>query len=75
MPDDGEIVRDEQEREVVALLNVAKEVQDLCLDRHVERGDGFIADEKLRPQHERAGDPDPLPLAATEHVRVALSRV
>ena len=75
MPHDSEIVRDKQEREVVALLNVTKKVQDLRLDRDVERRDGFIADEKLRPQHERASDPDPLPLAAAEHMRVAPSGV
>ena len=49
-----------------------EQVEDLRLDRDVERGDGLVGDDELRLQRERAGDPDALALAAGELVRVAV---
>ena len=51
---------------------VAQQVQDLRLDRDVERGDRLVADDELRAERERARDADALALAARELVRVAL---
>ena len=65
-----EVVRDEQIREVELPLQVVQEVQDLCLDRDVERRHGFVAHDQLRTQRERSGDADPLPLTTRELVRV-----
>ena len=54
------------------MLQVVEQVDDLRLDRHVERGDRLVGDDQLRPQRERAGDADALALAAGELVRVAV---
>ena len=42
VPHDGEIVGDEQIREAELLLQVPEEVQDLRLDRDVDRGHGLV---------------------------------
>src|SRR5215472_6855603 len=46
--DDAEIVRDHDDRGIEALLQVAHEIEDLRLDRHVERGRRLVGDEQLR---------------------------
>ena len=71
MGDGGQIVGDEQIGQVELRLQFFQEVEDLRLDRHVERRDRLVADDELRMQHQRPGDRDPLPLAAAEGVRVA----
>ncbi len=53
-------------------LQVAQQVQHLRLDRDVQRRDGLVGDQQLRFQRQRAGDADPLALAAGELVRVAV---
>ena len=72
MAHDAEIVRDEDVGEVELVLEVLEQVDDLGLDRDVERGDRLVGDDQLRPQRERAGDPDPLALSAGELVRIAV---
>ena len=54
-----------------SLLELLHQVDDLRLDRDVERRHGLVADEEVRVERERAGEADPLPLAAGELVRVA----
>jgi len=66
-----QIVRDEQISEAEFLLQVLEQIDDLRLDRHVERRDGFVAHDQLRLDRERARDPDALALAAGEFVRIA----
>ena len=51
-----------------------EQVDDLRLDRHVERGDRLVADEQVGLHGERAGDGDALALAARELVRIARRR-
>ena len=72
VPDDVEVVRDEDVGEPELRLQVLEQVQDLRLDRHVERGHRLVADDQLRVDGERARDADPLPLAAGELVREAV---
>ena len=72
MPDHAQVVGDEDVGELQLALQVAQEVQHLGLDRDVERGDRLVGDDQLRPQRQRPGDPDPLPLAAGEFVREAV---
>ena len=55
-------------------LQVEHEVEDLRLDRHVERGHRLVGDDQRRPQHQRPGQAEALPLPAGELVRVALGR-
>ena len=45
-------------------LQVGEQVEDLGLNRDVERRDGLVADDQLGRERERPGDPDPLPLTA-----------
>ena len=69
---DREVVGDEDQRQAEVALEVAQQVEDLRLDRHVERGDRLVGDDQLRLERERARDADALALAAGELVRVAV---
>src|SRR5436190_7165071 len=71
---DAQVVRDEEHREVEPGADVLEEREHLGLHRHVERRDGFVGDEELRLERERAGDADALALAAGELVRIARER-
>src|SRR4051812_49126212 len=72
VPHDGEVVRDEHDRQPQLALEVAQQVQDLRLDRHVESGHRLVRDDQLRVERERARHPDALALAARELVREAV---
>ena len=72
--DHGQVVGDEQVGQAELPLQVAHHVEDLGLDRHVERGDRLVGDDQLRVEHQRAGEAEPLALAAGELVRVPLGR-
>src|SRR5947207_4362533 len=69
---DGEIVSDENVRQPEPLLEIGQEIDDLRLDRDVERGHWLVADDELRLRRERARDADALPLSAGELVRITL---
>jgi len=58
----------------VARLQVAQQIDDLGLDRHVEGAGRLVEHEKSRFEHQRAGDRDALALTAGEFVRVAIHR-
>ena len=73
--DDAEVVRDEDVREVELVLQVVEQVDDLRLDRDVERRDRLVGDDQPRAQRERPRDADPLALPARELVRVAVDVV
>ena len=72
VPDDRQVVGDEDVGEAELVLQVLEQVDDLRLDRHVEGGDRLVADDELGLERERAGDADALALAAGELVRVAV---
>ncbi len=57
-----------------SLLQVGEQVDDLRLDRNVERRDRLVADDQVGAGRERAGDADALALAARELVREAARR-
>jgi hypothetical protein len=67
---DREVVGDKEVREVELLLKIFKQCDDLRLHGDVECRDGFVQDDELGTQRERAGDADPLALAAGELVWV-----
>ena len=46
LPHDAEIVGDEQHRHVELGLELEQQVEDLRLDRHVERGRRLVGDER-----------------------------
>jgi len=62
--DHRQAVRDEQIGKAQLLLQVLKQVNDLGLDRDVERGDGLVANYEAWIERQRAGYSDPLALAA-----------
>ena len=64
--DDREVVRDEEVGEPQLVLQVGEQVEDLRLDRDVERRDRLVADDQLGMQRERARDADALALTAGE---------
>src|SRR6185312_6438135 len=72
VPNDRKVVRDEDVSEVELLLQVGQQVDDLRLDRHIERRYRFIADHELGSQRERPRDADPLALTAGELRRKAV---
>ena len=69
---DRQVVGDEQIGEAEPVLQVEQQVDDLRLDRDVERRDRLVGDDQRRVQRERAGDADALALAAGERVREAV---
>ncbi len=69
---DGQVVRDEDVGQPELVLQVLEQVDDLGLDRHVERRDRLVADDQLRAQRDGPGDTDALALAAGELVRIAV---
>ena len=62
--DHAHVVGDEQVRQAELALELLEQVQDLGLDRHVERGDRLVADDEVGLDDEGPGDPDALALAA-----------
>ena len=70
MFDHGEVMRDEQVREIEPLLKLAEEVQYLRLDRNVERRYGFVTDDELGLEGQRSRDAYSLSLSTREFVGV-----
>src|SRR5262249_17111489 len=68
---DGEIVTDEEEREAELALQILQQVDDLRLDRNIERRDCLIAHDQVGLGGERARYGDALALSAGELVRPA----
>ena len=71
----GEVVSDEEIGEAEPLLQLLQQIDDLALDRHVERRNGLVADDDARVDGERPGDADALALPAGELVGVAQRHV
>ncbi len=70
--DHPEVVGDEDDRGAELLAQRPHQLEDLRLDRHVERGGRLVGDEQLRVAGERHGDHHALAHAAGELVRVLL---
>src|SRR5580704_14286165 len=73
--DDTEIMADEEIAQLLALLDIAEEIEDLALDRHVERRERLVGHDELRCRRQRPRDGDALALAAREFMRVAVERI
>ncbi len=72
MFDHRQVVGDEEIGQAEVLLQFDEQVEDLGLDRDIERGNRFVADDEFRLEGERAGDADALALAAGKLERVAV---
>jgi hypothetical protein len=68
LADHREIVGDEQVGDADPVLQIAQQVEHLCLHGDVERRHRLVADHQVRLQSEGARDRDPLPLPA-RHAR------
>ena len=66
------IVRDEQIGEPDFRLQILQQIENLRLDRDVERRNRLVEDEQVGVQRQRARDADALALPARETVRVAV---
>ena len=70
--DHPEVVGDQDDRGAGLVAQIAHEVEDLGLDRHVERGGGLVGDQQLGLARKRHRDHDPLRHPAGHLVRVRL---
>ena len=70
--DDAEIVRDQQHRHPLRLLQFDQQLENLLLDRDVERGRGLVGDQHVGLGRERDRDHHALLLAAGELERIAV---
>ena len=71
-------MRDQDDGGAKLITAAPKQIEDLCLHGHIERGRRLVCDDKLRIEHEGHRDDDTLFLAARELVRVevhALPRI
>jgi len=71
MADHTQVVADEEVGQVQLIAQIHEQIQNLCLDRDIQRGDGFIADEQPGLHGQGACDTDALALPAAELMRVA----
>src|SRR5437667_11285754 len=70
--DHGEVMRNEQVGDPELALESLKKVDDLGLDRDVQRAYRFVTDNEIGFNGQRPGDADALALSAREFVRVAV---
>jgi hypothetical protein len=70
--DDAHIVRNQDQRHAAFPLQSAQQIQNLGLDRHVERGGRLIGDEQARIAGDRHGDHHALIHAARQLMRKIL---
>ena len=70
--DHSEVVGHDHHGGADALAHLAEELEDLCLDRHVERRRRLVGDDHLRRVRQCEGDRHPLAHAAGELHRVLL---
>ena len=66
----AEIVRDEQDRRAEPLPQIGEQVEDLSLDRDIERGGRLVGDDEIGLAGQRHGDHHPLSHAARELVGI-----
>ena len=70
--DDAHVVRDQDHRGAEGLLQLAHQLEDLRLDRHVERGGRLVGDQHLRVARQRHRDHHPLAHAAGQLMRIGV---
>src|ERR1700730_1946132 len=66
VPDNREVMRNENVGQPELLLKVGQQVENLRLDRNVQSRDGLVRDDQLGSKGQGAGDADALPLATRE---------
>ena len=69
----AEIVRDEQVGQPQILAQLFQQIDDLRLDRDIERRDRLVADDEIRRGGEGPRDADALTLPTGKFVRIAVT--
>ena len=59
-----QIVCDEQKSAAEMVVELGKQLKDLCPDRNVERSNWFVSDDQFGPRDDGSGDGKTLPLTA-----------
>ena len=72
MANHGHIVGNEHICQPLLLLKVHQQVQDLCLNGHIQSGHRLITDDKLRVQSQRSTDTDTLTPSAIQLMGIGL---
>ena len=70
--DDAEVMGDQHQGHADIVLQLPEQIENLGLDRHIERRRRFVGDDQLRPARQRHGDHHPLVHAARKLVGVFL---
>ncbi len=68
--DHAHVVGDDHDRHAELVAQVQQQIEDLCLDRNVQRGGRFVGDQQLGIAGQRDGDHHALALPAGELVRI-----
>ena len=68
--DQAQVVRHKEDRAIETVLQLAQQMDDLRLERHVERRRRFVGDQQRRVHHQRHGDAYSLAHATGKLVRV-----
>lgn len=70
-PHHAQIMGDEEKSHVLLALQLRQQLQNLRLDRHVQRRRRLVRDQDIGLVRQRHGDHHPLPLAARQLVRIS----
>lgn len=73
--DNAQIMCNEQIRQASALLETVEQVEHLCADRHIQRRDWLIGNDKFRLHDQRTRNADALTLSTGKLVRKAGSKL
>ena len=68
----AQIVTDEHVSQTEVITQIHEQIQDLRLDRYIERCDGLVAHQELRLHRQSASNADTRALATRELMRIAL---
>ena len=66
-----QVVGNKQISDVSLFLQIIQQIENLRLDRDIQRRDRLIADDEIGIERQSAGDADALPLAAGKFVRIS----
>jgi hypothetical protein len=75
VPDHTEIVRDKQVGQSHFPLQILHQIQDLRLNRHVQRRYRLVSDNQLGVQHQGTGNSDTLALTTAELMRITAGMI
>ena len=67
-------MRYEQICQIIFPLQIFEKVDDLRLDRHIQRGNSFITDDQLWLEDQRPGNSDTLPLTTGKRMGIAAQK-